>query len=407
MDGVKPQQRDNTGGSTVRRPVEHARPAIREHHKPQPDRPKRQSGEMYWLVRSLGKTAAKRKNTLVNRFKATEFAKWPTKSKIRRIYVVLTLVLFIVSTIIGIIEPLIGDRPYNVSTSARAILPKPSEQLSKFLKFDAKESKFAYNAGYSPNTKSDNGMDSTGNPRYTASFAKEPTKGVTVTDPGNSIDFTMKPKFSLGVGKQDKNQMFYALGKTDGFLVYTNQVASVKEDIVLGQKPTKDKMTFDYDLDLGDGLEAKLEKDGSIGVYGSDLPINGNVATGSDKDAQLLQQAKKNAPKTKFLFGIPAPFVKEAGKKQSTVDVRYELNGNKLRLVADRLKSAAYPLTIDPSIFVETAAQLMRGNNESNVEFDLTTEQFKKGSTTGARIDEWTETGEMNDPEYLEGPVPL
>jgi hypothetical protein len=45
----------------------------------------------------------------------------------------------------------------------------------------------------------------------------------------------------------------------------------------------------------------------------------------------------------------------------------------------------------------------MYGNNETNVEFDVATEQFKKGTTTGARIDAWTETTDMNNSLWDQG----
>jgi len=39
-------------------------------------------------------------------------------------------------------------------------------------------------------------------------------------------------------------------------------------------------MSLTYDLKVGDGLAARVESDGSIGVYGKQLAIlNGNVST--------------------------------------------------------------------------------------------------------------------------------
>lgn len=401
MDGLKPRQGRYSGSRVQHRPVSH--PQKRVPLSVTPEHSTRHAGERYWLIRSIGKVASKRRRTLWRSLKQSEFAHWPYKSILHRTYAVLTLVLFVVSTVGGIIEPFLIDSFYPVTQATRAVLPKQSEQLANFIKFDDKGQKYTYNAGYSPNVKSDLQMKATGTPRYSAVFNKDPGKGVTVTDPVNSVDFTVKPAFNLGPAKKDQNQIFYPLGRSGGYLVYTNQTASVKEDIVLASKPNKDFMNFDYQLDLGSGLEARLEKDGSIGVYGASLPLYGNVATGSDKDAELLQKAKQNAPKTKFMFGIPKPFVKESGKKESAVSVHYELKDSLLRVVTSGLKKAAYPLSIDPSIFIQSAAQLMYGNNESNVEFDIATEQFKKGTTTGARIDEWTDVGNMNDSVYGQG----
>ena len=394
MDGVGPKRGHNRGGYAQHRPVRRGPAAAR--HKID-----RHAGEKYWLVRSLGKIASKQNKTIWNRFKQTEFAKWPNKSKLHRVYAWTVLILFITSTVAGILQPLIENTVYKVTPAARGILPKQSEHLAESLKYNAKQAAYLYNEGYKPSTSTnDLKMDGNGNPRFSASLAKDPAKGVSVTDASNNVDFKLIPKFSLGNGKQDKNQIFYPLTSKDGYVVYTAQTASLKEDIVLQSSPNKDKMTFEYELSLGDGLEARMEKNGSIGVYGSNLPLYGNVATGTDKDADLLQKAKQNAEKNKFLFGLPAPVVKESGKGNTNVAARFELNGKTLKLTTEGLKDASYPLTIDPSIYIQSAAQLMYGNNETNVEFDVATEQFKKGTTTGARINGWTNSGAMNDATY-------
>jgi hypothetical protein len=394
MDGVRPTRGHDRGSRPLHRPVSRA-------HASTPAKKQRHEGEKYWLVRSIGRVASKQQKSLWNMFQQTEFAKWPDKSKLRRVYAWLVLILFITTTIAGILQPLIENTVYKVSPATRGILPKQSEHLAQSLKFSAKENTFMYNEGYKPSTsENDLKMGGDGSPRFSAKLAKDPTKGIKVTDPVNNVDFTLTPKYKLGTGKQDKNQVMYPLAKADGFLVYTAQTASVKEDIALQRMPSKDSMTFEYELGYGDGLEARIEKNGSIGIYGSSLPLYGNVATGTDKDAELLQKAKQTAKKDKFLFGIPAPVVKEAGKETSGVGAKFELSAKSLKVVVQGLKQASYPMTIDPSVYIQSAAQLMYGNNETNVEFDIATEQFKKGTTTGARIDEWTDAGNMNDSVY-------
>lgn len=393
MDGLKPGR-----GTYSHQPQERSSIRSGRSHSFQTQSKERHSGEKYWLVRSLGKVASKKRKTLWRKFQQTEFAKWPDKSIWHRTFAVFTLVLFIVSTLAATIQPFLDDKFYGVTEAVRSVLPEPNDNIAKYLKYNAKDKKFLLNEGYTGST----GLLSKagqGEPRITASFAKEPRDGVTVTDPLNKIDFTIKPKFSLNTGKQDRNQIFYPLTKATGYLVYTSQIASVKEDIVIEKAPG-DKLAFEYELGLGDGLEARLEKNGSIGIYGTSLPVTGNVSTGSEKDAELLQKARENAKKDKFLFGIPAPVVVETGKEQSSIRAYFKLEGNKLAVITEGLEGANYPLSIDPSVYVQSVAQLMRGNNESNVEFDVATEQFKKGTTTGARIDEWTQTGSMNDATY-------
>lgn len=394
MDDIKPQRGHYAGNRAQNRPAATKRPYSH--------RPERHSGQMYWLARTMGKISVAKKLNLWHRLKTSSFAKWHSRSRWHRIYALVVLVLFIVSTIGTIVQPFLDNLPYGIPKLTRSILPTQSPNLGQYLKFNMNEQKYVYNDGYSSVVKAASTKTGSGEPRFTASFGQDPTKGVMITDPVNNIDFTLKPKFRLGSAKQEQNQIIYPLLGADGFLVYTAQIASVKEDIVL-QSSKKNDMTFDYELDLAEGLEARMEKDGSVGVYGSSLPLYGNVSTGTEKDAELLDKARKNSEKNKFIFGIPAPYVKEAGQETSSVSTRFELNGKTLRVVAEGLKKASYPLTVDPSVYIESAAQLMRGNNESNVAFDVATEQFKKGSTTGARIDEWTETGTMNDAVYDQG----
>lgn len=356
----------------------------------------------YRIVRTLGKAAVYQPVQTKRKLHAWLEVLLPRTLK-GQWYSLVLLAVFVAGTVALELTPFIdSSKPYPLTEAARSVLPKRNEKLAEILKYNQEEGKYLYNEGYTGSGNSELSKTSQGDARFTASFSTDPTKGVTVTDPVNKTDFTMKPKFRLLPGKQDQNQVVYRLGKGSGYLVYTAQTASVKEDIVL-EKPGQDRMEFEYELDLANGLEARLEKNGSVGIYGSDLPINGNVSTGSEKDAELLQKMRENGSKNKFLFGIPAPVVVESGNKQSSVSSYFELQGNQLKVVSTGLKNASYPLSIDPSVYIQSAAQLMRGNNESNVAFDVATEQFKKGSTTGARIDEWTPTGAMNDGAWDQG----
>src|SRR5690606_19087522 len=105
-------------------------------------------------------------------------------------------------------------------------------------------------------------------------------------------------------------------------------------------------------------------------------------------DQELLEKARLNGEKTNLLFRFPTPFVKEYGKHKSQAKAWFELKDKELTIHASGLKEAAYPLSIDPTVYVETATKLMRGNNETNIDFDVANELIQKGSTTGARFDE-------------------
>src|SRR5687767_14507106 len=103
----------------------------RVHHRPGPSKPdtkihsrktQRHSGETYWLVRSVGKLATSHKHKFLARFKVSGFAKWPSRSILHRLYAVGVACLFIFSTIAAVVQPLIENKPYDI-TAARSVLP--------------------------------------------------------------------------------------------------------------------------------------------------------------------------------------------------------------------------------------------------------------------------------------------
>lgn len=300
-------------------------------------------------------------------------------------------VVFFVSTVIATVQPFMQRESYVLNETARNILPKQNPKFAEVLKYDAKKATYEYNEGYTgkPNPESD--MDTSTSSRITASFNVDPLKGMTVNDTVGQVDFNMTPKFQLGQGKKDGNQVMYPLSGRAGYLVYTAQASGVKEDILLADYD-KDTAKFTYELKVPDGLEARLEDNGSVGVYGTDLPITGNVSTGTDSDKRLLDSARKNSKKIKLMFSIPAPVVVEHNKTVSQVKAHFELENNLLTVVAYNLKGASYPLSIDPSVYVETAQKLMRGNSETNIDFDVTNELIQKGKLSGGRFNNWNNT---------------
>lgn len=393
MDNIKPS-RGHPGYRSQQRPVRGAGSTRAAHTAKQ-----RHAGQRYWLVRSIGKVASKGRQTVWRKFKKTSFAQWPFQKIWRRVFVLFTLVLFVVSTVGTILQPFIDNKPYHISEQARALLPRKNVVFGTLLKQDNKGEKFIYNEGA---TTSSSVAGDSNQPRFAASFSKLATKGIEVSDTINKVSVGIKPKFPLAHAKQEDNQILYKLAKYPGVVVYTARTASVKEDIIL-EEFSKESITFEFELNVGDSLEARLEKDGSIGIYGSALPINGDVSTGSDTDKQLLDKVRQNSDKTKLLFQIPAPVVLEGDKKQSKAESRFELEGKTLKVVTTKLDQAKYPISIDPSVYVETAAKLMRGNNETNTDFDVDDELIQKSQTTGARIDAWEDNLDMTQGTWDHG----
>jgi N-acetylneuraminic acid mutarotase len=312
------------------------------------------------------------------------FAVFP-KSFHVRVALAVTIIVLLVTEVIPIIQPNLTAKSYALE-GADSLLQKTSQTMASKLVYDAKNAVYNFNQNYIPTGTAGVGQ---GGALITAVAHADASKGIDVSDPVSNVDFGLKPKFAVRAAKQEQNRLEYPLANGSGWLIYTFQAGQVKEDIILSHK-TDNAMKFSYDLDLGDSLRAQLLKDGSLGIYGSSLPLNGQISTGSDKDAKLLDLARKKAVKDTLLFTVPAPVIKETGKTGTKVASKFVLKGSELTVETSNLESANYPLTIDPSVYVKSAQKLMRGNNETNVDFDVTNNQILKGSLTGARIPDWS-----------------
>jgi len=294
--------------------------------------------------------------------------------------ILITLGLFIV------LRPFFVQYNYNLGKAGSLITPVNQLMASK-IQYNVNQQIYNFSNGQAmpgPMTAQ------TGAQQISASLPQDPSKGVTVTDPLNKVNFTLTPNFGLYYGKQDGNRIVYPLTDGTGWVIYTMQGTGVKEDLILNRS-NSDKLTFDYKLKLDDGLEARMESDGSIGVYGNTL-FSGSITAATDKDAELLLKAKQNAVKDTLLFKIPKPFIVQTDKKKSVAKVTYALQGSELKVNVTGLSKASFPLSIDPSIYVVTAQQFMNGNNETNVNFDVADKLIEKGRTTGARFDSWDTT---------------
>lgn len=306
------------------------------------------------------------------------------------------LVLIVVATTAIIMQMLSMANAYKLG-KAEALLPVTSQVMAKKIHFDASQQIFQFN----DNTSSSN-VDSMGSVNaVTATAHQDASKGVSVSDPVNKIDFNLKPKFNLLPGLQHDDKIVYPMKDAKGWVVYTMQATGVKEDIILS-KVQNDSMSFEYTLELGDGMEARLEPDGGVGIYGN-TTLTGQVSTATDADALLLQKARQNSAKTTLLFSIPKPVIIEANNQQSKVKAVYSLNGSDLKINVSNLSAGNYPLSIDPSIYVATAQQFMAGNNETNINFNVDNKLIEKSHTTGARFNSWISTKDLNATMWRQG----
>lgn len=345
------------------------------------------------------KKSTHKARTIVKAIGAVSVAKYKKsifrKGLLYRLHAGTTVVLFVISVVAGIASPYMTTKPHVFSSQSEALLPRQNQNFAQYLVQNTEEQVFEYNKNFVV-SGGDLESDGQGTPRVRAAISYQQSAKLSLTDPYSEVTVSLAPKFKTLLGRKDVNRVAFRIDNQPGYLVYTAQATGVKEDIIV-QEYIADELRYEYELAVPDGVEPRMEVDGSIGFYGSSLPINGTVATNTDEDKELLEKVRENSDKTKLLFSIPAPVVLEHNKDASTIPVEFVLEGDSLSIVARDLQSAQYPISIDPSIYVETAQKLMRGNNESNTDFDVNNELIQKSQTTGARIDEWNDTMNLNE----------
>ena len=315
---------------------------------------------------------------------------------------------FISAALIGftLLPDLIGAyriRPANyvISSEANRLLAAGVAPLADKLSYNAAVKAYEYNKDYLPSVeKNSDGLVS--GPRFSAKFNVEGSKSYSVEDVKNEVSLSFTPRFETAPPKKFVNRLVYPIRSLNAQKVLTMQNASVKEDIVVNEF-SGDRLEFKYRLGLPAGTEARLEQDGSVGVYGVSPALLGNVSAGSQSDRELLDKARQKGLKNNLLFTIPKPFALQQKNRISPADVYYSLKNDQLTIHAANLRAARYPLTIDPSVYIETAAKLMRGNNETNTDFDVSSELIQKSQTTGARIDAWQDNLDMNQATWDHG----
>ncbi len=307
-----------------------------------------------------------------------------------RVVIGVMILLILAEIIFPIIQGRQDENKYDLAKFESVLLTEPIKQYDAKLVYSQKDKKYFFNKD---NTNLGELVGDTSSPKISAEFGDK-EQGISVIDLAHNISLTMKPGFNVGLPQKNQSRVVYPVTGMDATKVYSLQATGVKEDIILHKFHEKE-MSFDYELGLPAGTEARLEPDGSIGVYGIDSPMLGDVKTATEKDAQLLEKARKNGAKTKLVFSIPKPVILEGIKKESKASAQYTLVGNTLTIKAMGLDQANYPLSIDPTIYIESARKLMKGNNETNIDFDTTNQLIQKSQTTGARIDGWVDSVDM------------
>lgn len=318
-----------------------------------------------------------------------------------RIVYVPALLLMGLSLVLPLLDLHLQKSRYNLSTEALKLTGTTNKSYADKLSFDNKEEAYIFNQDYQ---SIGNGIGA-GGPRIKAILYNDPKKGVSITDPESQVSMSTAPTFTVMKGMKSEGKIIYPLESQRAQLVYTPEANGVKEDIILPAY-AGDDVSFTYKLNLTNGIEARLETNGSIGVYSGDPSLYGDISYGSDQDKALVENAQNKSAKTSLIFTIPAPIIKEHNDHQSDAQAKFELKGNLLTVKASHLKSAIYPLSIDPTVTAVSANDFFRdANNDTNVDFDASNNLIKRGILTGGNVASWSSTsnGTLGTARFLSG----
>ena len=246
---------------------------------------------------------------------------------------------------------------YTVSPASRQLLTASSINTSE-IKVSPKAQTISYSVPATASPKQDinvaGPVDATGKTGYQATINQDFTKGLTFGDNSSDLSFQLTPLFGASAGKYTNGQVFFPVS-TNTKLFQTFKKNGIKEDIVLSSKPSSNTQTFQWKLNLGDKLTAKLQTDGSIGIFASNPNLYGNLQASDPKDQALINKAK-TTNHNYLLFVIPTPTIKDSTGKTTTVNVKFSLNDNTLTLTATNLDKQTYPISLDPSVTITTTA---------------------------------------------------
>jgi hypothetical protein len=247
-------------------------------------------------------------------------------------------VVAVVATVVAPVgDWLAREASYRVPAKTAALLPAVDVNLAQKFSYDSKAQTYNYTAR--------NTNTSRVAPPYSASLPTKAAQGIAVTDTKSNLKITLIPQFATDDARQinKANQVIYPIA-SGGQVIYSSEQNGLKEDIVLTDSPRGGNADYAYKLEMSEGLTAKLEKSGDVGIY----------------------SAASKSPQ----YSLPAPIIKQgtniAGhtgdkpNKLVTVDNKsasagvkawFELLDGALHLKASGLNAASYPLSIDPSIY--------------------------------------------------------
>jgi len=310
-----------------------------------------------------------------------------------RVILVLVAALIVISPIYGVITSYITSQAYKLTTKETALLSQ-STVGTKYIKETSDA--ITYNrADEQPTSKgveqaitlAANKADATGKQPYQAELSKDPKKGITFSDSDGNRSVTMLAKSSGFSAKLSDNRVIYPSSSSEK-QVYSFKTNGLKSDIILTTAPGADTKTYTWQLKLDKTLEARLNSDGSVGIYSADSSLYDSMQVGDQKSQQLIDKARQNGVKNTLVFELPRPFILDANNQTSYENVAYTLKDNELTLTARNLNHQNYPLTIDPTITVTTTSDFQQktgdtGNIDTSVANQISRATPDIGATGG------------------------
>ncbi len=317
-----------------------------------------------------------------------------------RITAAVLSILIVAGVAIPVLQPYLQGKRYELNAQAQQLLGTADKDLVKKLTYDDQNQLYQFNKDGKKTPITDGnpleklksqvgGGGEDDNQLYSVDIAKDLSKGVTYYDNQMQLSFKLVPQFNTMPGEQKDGHLIYPLNGTKGQLAYTTDASGLKENVVLYESPGN-SFVMDYKLDLPKSLEARLiPQTGEIGIYSADPALFGNISYGSSDDQARVEAARNNSKKTYLTFKIPAPIVLGTGginqKSVAPVDSHFQLNGDTLRVVTKGLDKAEYPLSIDPTVTVDSSSDFQTGNMEDN-NLSVSSGDLNRGTVTGGSL---------------------
>ncbi len=334
---------------------------------------------------------------------------WYTKTKLS-FHVSLFAILFIVPAIsIGLLY--VTTRPnYNFNNQTKNLVGAVDTKLTNKLVFTNNTYVLKSNSSQKSSVPNIQISNSNYDPlSYGTKIPRILSQGIKVQDNKSNLSFRLIPQFGTYPAKEVKSHFVYPLlSNRQNQAIYTIRSDGVKEDLIIN-KPAGNKLSFSYKLKLPSDLAAKAMPNGAIGIYSASSVLFGHISYGSQSDMQKVQEARQKSPKNNLVFELLPPVVKETnGQKGGKIagKARFRLNGNNITIAASDLANLNYPITIDPSILVNSAYNFNLGNNQGGVSLNGTGSSVTNANLTGGGIDSgWTNSSANYLPSGSFGPA--